>query len=143
MVDVYQISEKILSEVIEGEVIALDIHSGTYFSLRNTAAYIWCLLRQPVSIEQIITALTTRYWLDRETAAVDVQIFLGRLMKEGLIQGITSQGPAAITPPLTPNADPYTAPELEVFTDVQDLLTIDPIHDVDEMGWPQPKQMTL
>lgn len=139
LTEVYQISNKILYEIIEDEVIALDMQAGTYFSLRNTSAWIWRFLRQPVSIDQIVTALTTCYGVDREIASVDVQAFLVRLKTEGLIEGTTSQWSEAIATPLNPNAEPYTAPALEVFTDVQDLLTIDPIHDVDEMGWPQPK----
>jgi hypothetical protein len=140
---VYQIANRILYEIIEEEVIALDMQAGTYFSLRNTSAWIWRLLRQPVSLDQIITALTNQYRVDQAIASVDVQAFLVRLKTEGLIEETTAQGSEEIATPLNPNAEPYIAPELEVFTDVQELLTIDPIHDVDEMGWPQPKQMML
>jgi len=31
---------------------------------------------------------------------------------------------------------PFTKPELHKFTDMQDLLLFDPIHEVDESGWP-------
>lgn len=30
----------------------------------------------------------------------------------------------------------YRPPVLEVFADMQDLLLLDPIHDIDEVGWP-------
>ena len=30
----------------------------------------------------------------------------------------------------------YTAPKLATYSDLQDLLLLDPIHDVDETGWP-------
>jgi hypothetical protein len=34
----------------------------------------------------------------------------------------------------------FTQPVLEVYTDMQDLLLLDPIHEVDEeAGWPSPK----
>ena len=136
----YQISEQILHEVIDGEVIALNLQFGTYFSLCNSAAWIWRLLSQPVSIDQIVTAIANGYRVDRERVAADVQSFLMRLEEEGLLEGTTLQGVAEGTIPLPIDPVPYAAPEVEIFTDVQDLLTIDPIHDVDEMGWPQPKQ---
>jgi hypothetical protein len=31
---------------------------------------------------------------------------------------------------------------LNVYSDMQDLLTLDPIHDVDAAGWPMPKNET-
>ena len=35
---------------------------------------------------------------------------------------------------------PFSTPVLETYTDMQDLLTLDPIHDVDpQQGWPIQK----
>ena len=31
---------------------------------------------------------------------------------------------------------PFAAPVLHKYTDMEDLLLLDPIHDVDESGWP-------
>ena len=143
MADVYQIPEKILYETIEGEVIAMDMQSGSYFSLRHTAASIWSLLLQSVAIDEIITQITDCYRIDRQVVSADLQSFLGHLQEEGLIEVTTLLNPEKTPSQLPRGTEPYTAPALEVFTDVQDLLTIDPIHDVDEMGWPQPKQMAL
>lgn len=33
----------------------------------------------------------------------------------------------------------FTPPVLNKFTDMQELLLLDPIHDVDETGWPKRK----
>ena len=33
-------------------------------------------------------------------------------------------------------AGEYQAPSLEKYSDLQDLLLIDPIHEADESGWP-------
>ena len=30
----------------------------------------------------------------------------------------------------------FTTPTLEIFSDMQDILLLDPVHDVDERGWP-------
>lgn len=139
--NVNRISSRILYEVIEDEVIALDMQSGSYFSLRQTAAWIWRLLRQPASYEQIVNAVITCYQVERARAALDVQALLAHLQAEGLVEVTVAQHVEELATPLNSKAEPYTTPVLEVFTDVQDLLTIDPIHDVDEMGWPQPKQM--
>ena len=34
----------------------------------------------------------------------------------------------------------YEHPVLQKYTDMEDLLLLDPIHDVDEAGWPARKQ---
>jgi hypothetical protein len=34
---------------------------------------------------------------------------------------------------------PFMPPELEVFTDMKDLLLLDPIHAIGEAGWPNKK----
>ena len=31
---------------------------------------------------------------------------------------------------------PYTAPAVQKYDDLEDLLLLDPIHEVDEAGWP-------
>ena len=45
-------------------------------------------------------------------------------------------GPAANgAGPAKPQAQ-YAAPKLSTYTDMQELLLLDPIHEVDESGWP-------
>ena len=46
--------------------------------------------------------------------------------------------PDAVKSPSIPRA-PFHPPVLNVFSDMQDLLLLDPIHDVDATGWPMPK----
>lgn len=42
----------------------------------------------------------------------------------------------------TPNPDKlhFEEPIFHKYTDMEDLLLLDPIHDVDETGWPKPHQ---
>jgi len=124
--------------MLDDEVIAIDLQSGNYYSLRSTAAEIWLLFAQSASIEQITGHFSNAYGVDQETASVDLELFVLRLKEEGLIEVADPQDAAIAF--RKPPSESYIAPELEVFTDVQDLLTIDPIHDVDEMGWPQRKK---
>ncbi len=37
---------------------------------------------------------------------------------------------------ISTSKDDFTNPVLEKFTDMADLLLLDPIHEVDESGWP-------
>jgi hypothetical protein len=38
--------------------------------------------------------------------------------------------------------EPFAAPALNTFSDMQELLLLDPIHEVDEAGWPVARQTT-
>jgi hypothetical protein len=39
-----------------------------------------------------------------------------------------------------PEKPRFEPPILRTFEDMQDLLLLDPIHEVDEMGWPNAKK---
>jgi hypothetical protein len=68
----------------------------------------------------------------------DVQRFLDELTAESLTErSTTSDAPSNADAPI-PSAEqqPYTPPVLERYSDMQALLVLDPIHEVDEQGWP-------
>ena len=67
--------------------------------------------------------------------------FLDELAQETLIvPGPTGESNTAPSRPETTEKDtevrPFQPPVLQKFRDMQDLLLMDPIHDVDEAGWP-------
>ena len=71
----------------------------------------------------------------------EVEGFAGRLLDAGVLRARdgTAPAPAAAddAPADAPAAkEPFRAPQIRAYTDMQDLLMIDPIHDVDETGWP-------
>lgn len=140
---IFQMRDTLLYENVGGEVVALDMQSGSYFSLQSSAALIWSLIEKAASTEQIIGQIAHTYSVDREKAESDVVSFLGQLQTVGLIT--SSDQSLQVSLPLVADVESsqtYVPPALEIFNDVQDLLTIDPIHDVDEMGWPRTRQKT-
>jgi len=44
--------------------------------------------------------------------------------------------PSSPLPPPTPTGEAFRPPTVAVYSDMEDLLLLDPIHDVDETGWP-------
>jgi hypothetical protein len=57
-----------------------------------------------------------------------------QLLAEGLVVE-DADAPVGASPPAPP-ADALEPPALEKFTDMQDLILLDPVHEVDERGWP-------
>ena len=100
------------------------------------------LLSSPViDVSAITEAVASRF--DRTSEAVEGEIaaFLEQLKRENLIAAAEN---GAITgsngmAPVTNGGKPYEPPVLETYTDMQDLVLLDPVHEVDATGWPHPK----
>jgi coenzyme PQQ synthesis protein D (PqqD) len=130
---------QVVDDTIEGEVIVIDLDSGTYYSLRDTSAAIWHCIKAGAAEASIGDSLAERYAASREEIASAVSRLLDELAAERLIEE-AAEGVAPAEPlsaPLAQNGRmPFVAPVLEKHTDMQDLILLDPVHDVTEAGWP-------
>jgi len=70
----------------EGELIALDLESSTYFAINRTGAAIWPSLVDGASRDDLVAQLTDKFDIDSETAARDVDAFLGQIAERGLLE---------------------------------------------------------
>jgi hypothetical protein len=132
----YQVvAPSVVSEIIDGEAVIMDLRSGHYYSARGCGATIWGCIELGRGDRQIIEHVVAHYAVDATQAASAVAAFIASLLEHDLVRA------AAPGHPTDPDEAPasrekFTAPTLEVYTDMQDLLLLDPIHDVDEAGWP-------
>ena len=112
---------------------------GHYYSLRDTAATIWQGLDAGLSVDALTSRLTESYIIEAAKAAEVVQTFLQQATDQLLILPIDQPGATKpLDAPLMRR--PFSTPVLETYTDMQDLLALDPIHDVDpQQGWPIQK----
>lgn len=137
MAERFRIGPEIVHETVDGEVIAIDLASGSYYSLAGSGPAIWALLTDGASEAEVREAVAARFG-GPETAAADVAAFMGQLRENGLIVGL--EGGEEGTPPAIDAAGDgaYEAPRLERYTDMKDYFLLDPIHEVDTAGWPRP-----
>src|SRR5262249_45434434 len=127
----------IVAELVEGEVIAIDLDRGSYYSLQKETAAVWSALIAGRSGAEILAAVAPAAESDR--LAGELNGFVDSLLVEKLIRPASpAKGhPAAAIGALMPWA--ADALRFERFTDMQDLLVLDPVHEVDEeAGWPKP-----
>ena len=129
----YRLNELIVvSEVIAGEAIVINLNTGTYYSMQGSASYIWEQVTSGADLDNIANALAQIEGAETSLEQV-VQEFVDHLLKEELIRSeevVAAPGTQAILPAR------YTSPQLNIFTDMQSLLLLDPIHQVDNAGWP-------
>ena len=126
-----------MHETIEGEVILIALDTGTYYSLRETGADVWAGIEQGAAEGEILEALSRSYDASPEEMRPTVSALLEQLKAEGLVEEAEG-GPAAPVelPEASNGRRPFSAPVLEKHTDMQDLILIDPVHEVDARGWP-------
>ena len=134
----YVTNPQAIHETIEGETIVIDLVSGTYYSLQGAGAEVWNLLVSGHGREEIVEGLAHTYSLDRAELDPAIGGFLDQLETERLIapsaELAATNGRAA--PSLAAAA--YVPPALEKYTDMQDIILLDPVHKVDDRGWPHP-----
>jgi hypothetical protein len=138
----YQVNRPdVVMESFEGEVVLVQMKSGNYYSLQGSAPVIWDLLDCGASIESVGDYLMARHTGDAEEVRGSVLTLVEELVAESLIVPARNAPPASsseVTGPVESDA-PFVRPVLERYTDMQELLLLDPIHDVDESGWPHRK----
>jgi hypothetical protein len=135
----FRIGPEIVHETVDGEVIAIDLANGSYYSLAGSGPVVWEMLVRGVSEAEIGVALAGQFDADGETIGAAVSVLLAELQENGLIVA-SDDGAGAGTLAFSP-ADakaPFEAPRLERYNDMKDYFLLDPIHEVDTAGWPRP-----
>jgi hypothetical protein len=131
----------VVMESFEGELVLVQMKSGNYYSLQGSAPLIWDLMERGRSVEDAGDYLVARHQGAEEEVRRSVHNLVEELVAESLIVPATNGStPAPIDPPGdTELGMPFVPPVLERYTDMQELLLLDPIHDVDQTGWPRRK----
>jgi hypothetical protein len=125
----------VIHETIDGETIVIDLASGTYYSLRGVGPVIWNAIAAGESPDGVAQRLAEAY-PGEPAAAAAVQSFVAELQGEGLLVANGSTPAAAPAPPAAAAPAAFVAPTLEKYTDMQDIILLDPVHQVGERGWP-------
>jgi len=136
--------QQVIQETIEGEAVIVNLVSGNYYSLDKVGADVWGNIENGKSVEEILEVIPRLYRGDPAVMETSVKSLIDDLVKEDLIVPDASadegspQSPAASTAE-TQAVEEFEAPVLKKYSDMQDLLLLDPIHEVDEGGWPNVK----
>jgi Coenzyme PQQ synthesis protein D (PqqD) len=126
----------VIHETLDGEVIVVNLDTGVYYSLTGVAAEIWAAVEAGASTAQAAAELHVRYDAPRDDIDGAVAHFVHELEREQLISG---DGDAGVHAPAAVNGTPrpkFVEPQLRKYTDMKELLLLDPIHEVGEAGWP-------
>jgi Coenzyme PQQ synthesis protein D (PqqD) len=128
----------VIAETIGGETIIVHLSTGCYFNLGGPAVDIWEAVAAGAPPDAITQQLLARYDAGEAEIEAAVTRILDELQREELIVVNDEDGASAVEA-ATPNAGPrapFEEPSLSKFTDMQDIILLDPVHEVDARGWP-------
>jgi hypothetical protein len=128
---------KVIFEAFEDETVLINLDSGNYYSFSGSGALIWDYIVRGDSLGSVIENLQERFG-GRDGIAPAVEDFVRELVEENLIVRDSSGARKNISEPKeeVPSPSRFEKPMLQKYSDMQDLLLLDPIHEVDETGWP-------
>ena len=128
----------VVSEIIDGEAVIMNLVTGNYFSAPDTGAVIWAWIEQGAGMDQIQHNLSLTFDVSDTELSAALDKFIAELLENMLIVDtgtVSDQHASAFVPASGPRV-PFVPPVLGIHTDMQDMLLLDPIDDVDATGWP-------
>ncbi len=129
---ILQNNTELAAEEFDGETVLIDIHRGVYFNLRGAATLLWQAFALPRTEDAVLDTLLAQLHEAKRDELTDA---LARMREEKLLLPVTSVAQASAPFTFAPTA--YVPPMVDAFSDLADLIAIDPVHEVDAgAGWP-------
>lgn len=136
----------IIHETIDGETVIVNLDSGNYYSLDKVGANVWSSIEKGSSLQQVFEDVFLNYEAEGEEIKKAVSQLLTVLHEEDLIvtleldkSGSDSVSAVRDRTDSGERRRSFEVPFLHKYDDMQELLLLDPIHEVDETGWPNVK----
>jgi hypothetical protein len=136
----FEVNEHLISmERLEGEVIIISFNNGKYYSTEFSGADILWLVKQKVNPKSWESILGSKYGFEAFPKD-EILEFLNKCLGEGILVETKSSMDNEASLPNDFLVSGWISPKLLAFSDLQDLLMVDPIHDSSLEGWPRLKQ---
>ena len=137
----------VVSENFDDEVVIINLDSGNYYSLEGVGFNIWSIIENGASLEIIVERVMSQYDSSNpEEINKLVSQFVAELCEEDLIIPDKTLENKDLKIPDNQN-ERKTIPGnplstlgkivLQKYTDMQDFLLVDPIHEVEYTDWPK------
>ena len=125
----------LVSRQFEDEIILANLETGIYYSLRGTAADIWLGLKSGATVDDIVAAFVTVDGNGIEDKRQSVSSFVEELVSHKIVMRMAANQTER-TQWAPQFGIPFSQPTVDRFDDLKELLLIDPVHDVADVGWP-------
>lgn len=138
MTEHLRLANSVIYEQFGDETVIVRLDTGRYYNLQGSAEAIWALAASGLSRRQIREGVSAAFSGEPAEIAKATTDFLDELLAEELLERAEGDASADAKPPAVAGG-PFVKPHLQKYTDMEELLQLDPIHQVDELGWPNAK----
>ena len=127
----YTLNPKLAADLFDNEYIIANLSNGLYYNVLGLAVE----LLRGLPFEDPASLITILAEAVPEKQA-EIREELNHVWEQLLKEEIVSQTSKHLSPgDFQPLISGYTPSRFNRYADMQDLLMLDPIHDVDEEGW--------
>lgn len=128
----FTLNPRLAADVFDGEYIIANLDTGMYYSVQGIAVSLIHALPFD-DHHEVIQSLADA--IPQYTDAIQSELppIFQQLLDEDIIRE-ADVGDEAVSDTIDAPAT-YEPPRFNRYADMQDLLMLDPIHDVDEEGW--------
>ncbi len=132
-------SPPVVHETVGDETIIVNLDAGVYYALNSSGSRLWIELERGVQVAELVDDVARQSGASADEVEAAVRAFIDTLVAEDLVvEAENGDQPGA--PSVTwPTGTGFTAPALERYTDMQELLLLDPIHDIGVGGWAEER----
>ena len=78
-------NDEILINEVDGETVMMSIENGTYYGMNPTGNFVWNILNQERSIEEIVNKIIETFSLTEDQCNSDVLPFIQSMIDEKII----------------------------------------------------------
>jgi hypothetical protein len=115
----------VAGKVMDGELVAINLRTGLYYSSSGIGAVIWQLMEAGHTTDSISAAIVARLNVPPDRVRSDVTDFLQRLLEADLVAG--TDAPPGVPGDVTIDAAiAYEAPSLTRYDDMEKAFALDP-----------------
>tara|TARA_R110001592_G_scaffold348479_1_gene642642 strand:+ start:454 stop:843 length:390 start_codon:yes stop_codon:yes gene_type:complete len=125
-----RVNTNIVSDKFEDEAVIVNLNTGVYYSLRETAFDVWVLIEKGISEK----TLQSNFNDLSEDQKVKLNEFIAFLITDEVI--LTDHDHEVMVSETDVKLD-FRSLDYSKFNDMTNLIMLDPVHEVDqEKGWP-------
>jgi hypothetical protein len=130
---------KVLSENLDGETIIINFERGDYYSLNKSGSVLWSLIESKQNYNKIFDYFDSHFTAEPGVIVKSIEYNITFLKNDGLILEQEGTSTSESSDAALESKELFEPISIIRFEDMQEMILADPIHDVDEIGWPQIK----
>jgi hypothetical protein len=135
---------EVAAKVMDGEAIIINLSNGMYYSMDQVGGLIWEMITEGHTLDDIASAVVRSYDVSDGQAQADIQRLAVELVDENLVIPSTVAAPTRDDrKQARQDKLPYEQPRLNKYSDMADLLALDPpMPGLEDIPWKEPSEQT-